>query len=468
MNLDVIEFNKKGVEAAMRGSMQQAEHFFTEATKLDNQFSEAAFNLIKLLHMQHRYNEAIQTFNRIAQSKALRDFPLPIANIIGECASNANDISASCKCFETLHKSCPNNITLTCRFSSILITSGQLIRAKSLIKRSLLLFANDPSLLTQLAITEGELGNYEVAEVIHKNLVKSYGNHFLSNFNYALFLSLLGRTDESLQLLSICLGIVPNAPEAIAEIKRINQKSNSVLSILYHSVESCNWDNVIRLLVESKQLIDPIYYWSIISDLPLNIALLIEDVNTILPLPYFKAYNLYSSDTERNKYLPKIAKYIKNQESLISDRAGKPTRFGKQSHELILGANDQYMTDLTNKLMPIISCFVDSNPLLIEMCNTKSFQNKLSGWGVVLTKDGYQKRHIHPDAIVSGVIYIKLSDECLNEQLDGGNLVLHSYQNDVMITPEVGLVVLFASHLGHETIPLSQNAERICIAFNYF
>lgn len=468
MNPDVIEFNKKGVEAAMRGSMKEAEHFFTEATKLDNQFSEAAFNLIKLLHMHHRYNEAIQIFNRIAQSKALREFPLPISNIIGECASNANDISASCRCFETLQKSCPHNISLTCRFSSILITSGQLIKAKSIIKRSLLLNANDPSLLTQLAIAESELGNYEGAEIIHKNLVKSYGNHFLSNFNYALFLSMLGRIDESLQLLSICLGIVPNAPEAIAEIKRINQKSNSVLSILYGSVESCNWDDVIRLLVESKHLIDPIYYWSIISDLPLNIALMIEDVKSIFPLPHFKVNHLYSSDDERNKYLPKIKKYIKNHESLISDRAGKPTRFGKQSHELILGANDQNIFDLTNRLMPIISSFVKSKPLLIEMCNTKSFQNKLSGWGVVLTKDGYQKRHIHPDAIVSGVIYINLSDECLNDQLNGGNLVLHSYQNDVMITPEEGLVVLFPSFLGHETIPLTQNFERICIAFNYF
>jgi uncharacterized protein (TIGR02466 family) len=102
------------------------------------------------------------------------------------------------------------------------------------------------------------------------------------------------------------------------------------------------------------------------------------------------------------------------------------------------------------------------------MSNAKNFQNKLSGWGVVLNKDGYQKRHIHPEAIVSGVIYIKLSDECLDKQLNGGNLMLHSYQSDIMVTPEEGLVVLFPSHLGHETIPLTQNSERICIAFNYF
>ena len=467
MSFDVFELNKKGVDAAMRGSMQKAEELFREATSLDNEFSEAAFNLIKLLHMQHRYHEAIQTFNHIIRTKALRQFPFAISNIIGDCASNISDISAACDCFEVLHKHCPNHTEIACRFSSILISSGQLVKAKSMLERSCLLNANDPSLLTQLAITESELGNYQRAEVIHKNLIKIYGHHFLSNYNYALFLSMLGRDEESVQLLNKCLSIVPNAPEAVSEIERINQKSSSILSNLYHNVESCSWQNVTKLLFEFKHIIEPIYYWSVISDLPLDIASTIEDINTLMPLPHFEKCDLYASVTERNKYLPEIERYIKNQESLICDRAGKPTRFGMQSHELLLGTNDEIIIDLTNRLSPLISKFVESKPLLIEMCNTKNFQNKLSGWGVLLSKGGYQKRHIHPEAIVSGVIYIKLSDECLDETLNGGNLLLHSYHNDVIITPEEGRVVLFPSHLGHETIPLTTSSERICIAFNY-
>ena len=96
MSFDVFELNKKGVDAAMRGSMQKAEELFREATSLDNEFSEAAFNLIKLLHMQHRYHEAILTFNHIIRTKALRQFPSAISNVIGDCASKINDISAAC------------------------------------------------------------------------------------------------------------------------------------------------------------------------------------------------------------------------------------------------------------------------------------------------------------------------------------------------------------------------------------
>ena len=222
------------------------------------------------------------------------------------------------------------------------------------------------------------------------------------------------------------------------------------------------------MLVDNKKKIDPTYYWSILSDLPFNIASTIEDVDSLLPSPQFKTHHLYSSSDEREIYLSRLEKYIKKQESLIWDRAGKPTRHGMQSHELILGVNNEDILDLTNRLNPLISEFLKSNPLLIKMSQSTNFQHKLSGWGVVLSKAGYQKRHIHPEAVVSGVIYIKLSSKCIDKSLSEGNLLLHSYQDDVMITPEEGLVVIFPSYLGHETIPLTSDHERICIAFNYF
>ena len=468
MSTEVLELNKKGVTAAMRGSMQEAEQFFISAASLDPEFSEAAFNLLKLLHMNCRYHEAIKIFNLFAKNKNLRLFPVAISAIIGECAANDTDISAACECCDVLYRHSPIQTELACRYSSILINSGQLQKARSILVEASRSCSNDPSLLTQLAITESELGNYQRAEAIHQKLIKDYGFHFLSNYNYALFLSMLGRDDEALQLLNICLDIVPDAPEAISEIQRVSQKSNSILSSVYLGVECCNWLLVKKLLVDNKKKIDPTYYWSILSDLPFNIASTIEDVDSLLPSPQFKTHHLYSSSHERDIYLSRLEKYIKKQESLIWDRAGKPTRHGMQSHELILGVNNEDILDLTNRLNPLISEFLKSNPLLIKMSQSTNFQHKLSGWGVVLSKAGYQKRHIHPEAVVSGVIYIKLSSKCIDKSLSEGNLLLHSYQDDVMITPEEGLVVIFPSYLGHETIPLTSDHERICIAFNYF
>jgi uncharacterized protein (TIGR02466 family) len=102
-----------------------------------------------------------------------------------------------------------------------------------------------------------------------------------------------------------------------------------------------------------------------------------------------------------------------------------------------------------------------------EIAEQKVLKNELSGWAVSLTKGGYQKRHIHPEAVVSGVLYIKLSDESRSFSQNGGNLLFYYAHCSRMITPQEGMVVLFPSYLAHETIPLTNDHERICIAFNY-
>ena len=90
----------------------------------------------------------------------------------------------------------------------------------------------------------------------------------------------------------------------------------------------------------------------------------------------------------------------------------------------------------------------------------------LSGWSVVLREGGHQKRHIHPESVVSGVFYIQVPVESADEDKKEGNLVFPS-NNMKMVTPKEGMVVLFPSYLAHETIPISGNEERICIAFNW-
>ncbi len=179
--------------------------------------------------------------------------------------------------------------------SNLLIQNGRLAQAKKVLDTSNNLIKNDPNILTQLAIVESELGHYSHAENIHQKLVSLYGRFFLSHFNYALFLSMLGREDESLSLLQVCLKLVPNAPEALAEIDRITLKSSSILSEIYRCIESKEWDSVVKLLCNAKSKIDPIYYWSIISDLPPNIACLIEDIDSLLPTTQIEILNIFNS-----------------------------------------------------------------------------------------------------------------------------------------------------------------------------
>jgi uncharacterized protein (TIGR02466 family) len=277
---------------------------------------------------------------------------------------------------------------------------------------------------------------------------------------------MLGREDESLNLLKVCLRLVPNAPEALAAINKIKMKSDSILADIYHFIESKEWTKAAQLIKQAKPSIDPILYWSMVSELPINQARLIEEVDSLFPNLQVATFDLYNSNEERIYHLAILERFIREQESLISDRAGKPTRYGKQSHEILKGSTNESILTVKSKLNSILSSYISSHPLLKSINEKKLSKNEISGWAVVLGCGGHQKRHIHPEAIVSGVIYIKLPEETKDSTLNEGNLILHTNQTQTMITPEEGHVVVFPSYLAHETVPLKSDGERICIAFN--
>ena len=89
----------------------------------------------------------------------------------------------------------------------------------------------------------------------------------------------------------------------------------------------------------------------------------------------------------------------------------------------------------------------------------------ISGWAVVLKKGGYQKRHIHPESVLSGIIYIKTPKLTESTNVKEGNLVFSTH-NPREISPKQGDLVIFPSYMPHETVPITTSEERVCIAFN--
>jgi tetratricopeptide (TPR) repeat protein len=467
LNTQLAELNKKGIEAAVCGKIIEAEKYFRSAIKLDSNSFEAAFNLIKLFHMNDRYHDTVLFFIRFAKNKELSTLPMQLLNILSDCAVKDPDLIKACECCEILHTIFPEDVETTCKFSNLLIKIGHLGKAKSVLNQCYLINTSNPNLLTQLAIVESELGNYVRAEELHLQLIDMYSNHFLSYFNYGLFLSMLGRNEEALGLFNKCLKIVPNAPEALSAIEKLSQNSNSLLSIIYKSIESKMYDDVIVNLKKSIGLIDPIHYWAVLGDLPLNIASSIEDTDLVSPFLQVENLNLFDDLADKSFYLEYLEAFINKQESLIWGRAGKPTRLGKQSHEILLGSQNKYIDNVNKRLKREIFRYMSSRPLLGQIAQQRGLKNELSGWAVSLTRGGYQKRHIHPEAVVSGVLYVKLLEESRSNTLSEGNLLFSSSHGSRMITPKEGMVVLFPSYLAHETIPLTHDQERICIAFNF-
>lgn len=104
-----------------------------------------------------------------------------------------------------------------------------------------------------------------------------------------------------------------------------------------------------------------------------------------------------------------------------------------------------------------------------------------SMWININQKGDYNKGHVHPGATLSGVFWVKTSDNC-------GNLVLHSnntycehqllnsiskelskeynYYSNFTFTPKEGSIILFPSHILHDVEVNKSESDRISIAFN--
>jgi len=93
-------------------------------------------------------------------------------------------------------------------------------------------------------------------------------------------------------------------------------------------------------------------------------------------------------------------------------------------------------------------------------------------WANVSRDGDYNKPHIHPGVVWSGVFYVDLGGCCAAEPRDNGNIEfldprggnLHGAKR--VIRPEAGFALIFPSWLCHYVNPFRGDGARISIAFN--
>jgi uncharacterized protein (TIGR02466 family) len=102
----------------------------------------------------------------------------------------------------------------------------------------------------------------------------------------------------------------------------------------------------------------------------------------------------------------------------------------------------------------------------------------INSWAVILSDQGYQLSHIHPEAWMSGVYYVAIAEEGMGPgHGEDGWIEFGSLSDQLFakiapptrrIEPRPGLMVMFPSYTYHRTIPFSGQGERISIAFDVF
>jgi len=101
-------------------------------------------------------------------------------------------------------------------------------------------------------------------------------------------------------------------------------------------------------------------------------------------------------------------------------------------------------------------------------------------WANINYSGGYNRPHIHPNSLFSGVYYIKAPPNCgkitFNDPRPGiqttmparikGQPLKHLWR-EVHLEPKVGRIIMFPSWLWHSVEPNKSNDIRISVSFNF-
>ena len=452
--------SKLGVQAAQAGNMQLAEKYFKQAAELEGEPPEAIFNLCRLLHMQGKNQTVVDTFKkRIATKDYARVHP-QLLLITSQSAISSGNKPLAVDILATLHARHPENTETSILLSTLKIETGRLTEAAQTIKATMKLSGRNASLLTNLAICHAERGSLEKAERIHEEIINNNPKEFLAYYNYGKFLATIGEILSAKELFQKCLQIKPNAPEALDAIKQIEPKG-TVFQEFYARIESDDHPEAANLLRQCAKSDNINNYLSCICHLKEQYRSQFGKTKHFSPKKMVQQWNL---SEEKSIDLDSLYCLVKNNESLIKDRPGKPTVKGLQTYEILKNLADNSADMLCTKIKTLAKQYLETQNIPSIEFN-KRMEAELSGWGVILNIGGHQKLHTHPESILSGVIYLKTSKETESEEEEYGNIIFPSSES-LSIAPYKGLMILFPSYLPHSTIPTTQEDERVCIAFN--
>lgn len=206
-----------------------------------------------------------------------------------------------------------------------------------------------------------------------------------------------------------------------------------------------------------------------------------ETLKKLIDIPrllYAKRVNPPSVYKSLADFNASLGRHLASHPDLTYEPRGKSTRIGSQVSDL--------KTDPIGPiafLEPILREAYDEYREALDLDPEHPFaasapdKYNLSIFGTILTKSGHQIPHVHGDSWLSGIYYVEVPAEIKADRPERSGWVefgrlptivkLNSEPNVEMRQPEEGLLLLFPAYLFHNTVPLTEPARRISIAFDF-
>lgn len=488
----VETLNRQAVAMARSGQSPLAEQLWSQALQLDPDAIPIRANLARLFFQAGRYAEVLNLCQHLRPSSTC---PAALAALIGQSAIRLSKPAFALPWLSVANHLRPNEPSLQLPLSESLLACGHVQHATALLE---LLVQRHPAALEpqlNLALALTESGFISRAAACYSKLLSHWPTHTAVLMNAARFHLDYGDQNVARSIVDDLLQQEPRsryARKLLAEYHRNNgdsQQSHALwlsllaenscdieahLPLIFTAMDRRDWHEATERLQNAFACCDgpvPSRLLAAWADLPPSHR------QTAFPqwtLDYATVIHQQQLLQPDDPLLSQWINWLKAEPSLIENRPGKPTVGGLQSHELLNRVDHQLSQTLLSFLIPAVEFYCDHHLATPSfwMDLRRSSSPHYSGWGVVLRPGGQQLRHTHPEARISGVLYLSTPPEMPDNGSDQGSLwfspnpLWQEAAYGFTVNPKPGLLVLFPSFLPHETVPFVANGDRICVAFN--
>ena len=173
----------------------------------------------------------------------------------------------------------------------------------------------------------------------------------------------------------------------------------------------------------------------------------------------------------------RLADAILSHPALAPSPAEKPTHGRNLRLEKLASRSEPAIRNFLAVVRQQVDAYVarrigSPHPLMAQRPDTV----RLDGWALVLSEDGRELHHIHPDGWLTAVYYVRTPKAEGDGKPPPGSIVFGPWPpacDHVLpafprwhFEPQAGMLLIFPSFMGHHTIPTSVAGARICVALD--
>ena len=414
------------------GRQEEAESILQKAILVNPSSLDALLRLGVSLIACGRASEAIAVYTKASEIESNNFQALyGLAHAYLECSNFEDAINVASQALELREEDSATLAILGVAYYQ----KENYSEAKRFLSQSVALNGTDQNALVHLGRTELKLENFDQAIAIFKDASQHASNSSILFSQLANALSASGKLSEAVE---VCDQYLKTHPLS-ASLMQVKACALRDLKKFDESDEILGQED----LVEAKRIEKPHKYKNL-SD-----------------------FNL------------RLEKMIYEHPTYSRSHSNRATRNGLQTGSLMVDPSptmQEFILLINKEVKQRIKALKNSKHASHPWVANAPKEWDMNSWAIVLSNQGHQLSHIHPEAWLSGVYYVKIPKNIVSDNHQGwiefGEVTDQLYHEQKppprLIKPEEGMMVTFPSHSFHKVRQFESNEPRISISFDLF